>query len=112
LKKYAWFSRRAADGPFPVGELMPNDLGLFDMYGNVAEWCHNQPPAVLPDPSGPALEDREERTRPTNQDRRILRGGAWVFPPESLRSTFGVALPSTEANPTVGFRVARTWPEE
>jgi formylglycine-generating enzyme required for sulfatase activity len=112
LKKYAWFSHRLADGPFPVGRLMPNDLGLFDMYGNVAEWCQDQPRAVRPDPRGPALEDREDPIRPTNRDQRLTRGGAWIFPPELLRSAYGVGLPSTEAIPGVGFRVARTWPEE
>src|SRR5262249_4623921 len=43
LKEYAW-CRTTGDGkgPFPVGQLRPSDLGLFDVYGNVSEWCLDQ----------------------------------------------------------------------
>src|SRR5271166_3968758 len=42
LGKYAWYSQNSQDRAWPCGQLLPNELGLFDMLGNVDEWCHEQ----------------------------------------------------------------------
>src|SRR5262249_37280113 len=46
LPQYAWHSRNAKGRTWPVAQLRPNDLGLFDMLGNVGECCHGEPPAA------------------------------------------------------------------
>jgi formylglycine-generating enzyme required for sulfatase activity len=95
--------------PWPVGQLKPNDLGLFDMLGNVSEWCQG---GSMPYPQGPpeqASEDREDATGVTAGTPRALRGGAFDSPAEELRSAYRFGKPPTAREPTVGFRVARTY---
>ena len=42
LGQYAWYSQNSSEQAWPCGRLKPNDLGLFDMLGNVYEWCQDQ----------------------------------------------------------------------
>ena len=113
LGEYAWFAANSGGRPQPVGRLKPNDLGLFDLYGNVAEWC------LTPD-AGPAADPGERFTDPPLPadlcvvepgQRWVVRGGSWNDGPERLRSASRGTLPVETAGAdgrTVGFRVART----
>jgi formylglycine-generating enzyme required for sulfatase activity len=86
LGPYAWYGPNAQGRLHPVGTKMPNDYGLFDMYGNAAEWCHD---AFAPYPSAKletAIEDHED-LRPVDLSRsRVLRGGAYFSSAGILRS--------------------------
>ena len=42
LGKYAWYSSNSQGSSLAVRQLLPNELGLFDMLGNMYEWCHEQ----------------------------------------------------------------------
>jgi serine/threonine protein kinase/formylglycine-generating enzyme required for sulfatase activity len=110
LGDYAWYMRNATSRAWPVGSKMPNDYGLFDLYGNAWEWCQD---AFVPYPRAEGetpITDGEVKGRLDLSARRVLRGGAFISPAEALRSAsrFGSQphLPLAFA----GLRVARTWP--
>ena len=86
----------------PVSSFRPNPWGLYDMFGNVAEWtadCWNESYAGAPSDGSPwATGDCY---------RRVLRGGSWANHPNELRAAQrGWNSPADRAN-TYGFRIAR-----
>jgi serine/threonine protein kinase/formylglycine-generating enzyme required for sulfatase activity len=112
LAHYAWTFASAEERAWPVGLLKPNDFGLFDIYGNVAEWTHTWADLYSAD-TAQVVEDREEEqaagsTRPED---RISRGGAFDKRAAAARSANRnrVRPGAEDAAPSTGFRVARTW---
>lgn len=95
LSLYAWWANNGGPAQHPVGTKLPNPWGLYDMHGNVFEWCHDE---YLPYPGG--------RISP-GPSRRVLRSGAFYCPSYILRSAcrFESAFP-TSVSRLVGFRVA------
>jgi formylglycine-generating enzyme required for sulfatase activity len=87
LGEYAWIESNANDMPHPVGMKKPNAWGLYDMHGNVAEWCIDQFDAkfygtLSPDKATllPVKMPGERRFH------HLARGGSWIDPPERCRS--------------------------
>jgi eukaryotic-like serine/threonine-protein kinase len=103
LDRYAWYNANSRDRTWPVGLLRPNALGLFDMHGNVWEWCHD----LFDSKNNDAVEAMVE-----NRESRAERGGAWYLEPIFVRSAFrgdGASVP-IHLNAASGFRPARTYP--
>lgn len=88
LKDYAWYRDNSEQKTHPVGQKKPNAWGLYDMHGNVWEWC----------------EDKYDRAG----SYRVLRGGSWGSSPVFLRSAFRISGEPGYRSGHVGFRLLRT----
>jgi formylglycine-generating enzyme required for sulfatase activity len=109
LPRYAWYLPNAKERTWPVGQKRPNDFGLFDMHGNVWQWCQegyfNYPRGF----KGQAVEDKEGNLDIEDRISRVLRGGAFCDPAPDVRCSRRYGdRPSLRLN-TVGVRVVRTY---
>ncbi len=108
LGKYGWYMLNTASISHPVGRLLPNDLGLFDMHGNNFEWCQDAYKARREAGDGKAVEDMEVTGDIRDENTRVLRSGSFSNPAAIERSA--ARLYSVPANRISdhGFRPART----
>ena len=97
---------RKSDNTTPVGVYWPNQFGLYDMHGNVFEWCqdHSHENYDSAPTNGTAWEGSG------NTARRVIRGGSWHSHPLMLRSAFRAAFSPDHRSNNFGFRIARTLP--
>ena len=103
LGDYAWYEKNGENKTHPVGTKEPNGLGIYDLSGNVWEWCldnygsdyYNNSP--LNDPEGPSFGND-----------RILRGGAWNSDAASSRLTNRISGGTNVKWRDYGFRLALT----
>src|SRR5262249_55605586 len=109
LKHYAWYLLNAANRTWPVGRLKPNDLGLFDMLGNVWQWCQDGPIACATSGTRPA-EDKEDIKIFLDGRIRVLRGGSFNNHAMYVRCAFRNWLRPSLRSDSYGLRVARTYP--
>ena len=108
LRLYAWI-RDDANKSRPVGGLRPNEFGLFDMYGNVWEWCQDSLHGYTDDTGAFSTEAFDPAARRVEDRlRRHLRGGGYLNPEPEVNSSNRFDLPPRHSQFDVGFRVART----
>lgn len=110
LPDYAWFTGTTFnEHPRPVGQLKPNNLGLFDTYGNVWEWIQDQWKEYKSDADGPVSVDIEDVALIVSKDHeRLRRGGSYTYEADYLRSAHRSHYIPDERRDSVGFRLART----
>jgi formylglycine-generating enzyme required for sulfatase activity len=101
LGEYGWFGGNSDNRTHPVGQKKPNGFGLFDMHGNVWEWCWDSyaegyySVSPVDNPTGPA---------PASD--RVLRGGGWSTAPRYCRSANRSGLTPGYRSSRLGFRLA------
>jgi formylglycine-generating enzyme required for sulfatase activity len=113
---YAWFGQGSTGTTHPVGGKLPNELGIYDLSGNVYEWCWDW--AVSTIPSGTLIDWTggpigELTASPSTANARVFRGGTCF---ENLPASIGNRAAYTGAdlrspglrNAAVGFRVVRS----
>lgn len=112
LSAYAWTGESALKHPNEVGQLFPNQFGLFDALGNVHEWCQTW---HIPDesPAGTSIVDGDEATG-RSFIARDYRGGSYLDLPSGMieAARFDYAGVMINKFPFLGFRIARTLPDE
>ncbi|RYU59919.1 formylglycine-generating enzyme family protein [Methylolobus aquaticus] len=90
---------RLRGGAMPVKRFPPNRWGLYQMHGNVWEWCADwyglYPEGAVMDPTGPLKGTS-----------RVLRGGSWIDLPRGVRSAYRPAEIPSQRIDKVGFRLA------
>ena len=102
LKEVGWYSENSHGETKSVGRKFPNELGLYDMSGNVWEWCEDQWHGNYNDApdDGSAWVDQEQGSG------RVDRGGSWVFDPQGCRSAYRSLWNPGPRNYALGFRLA------
>jgi len=88
VDEVAWYKDNTGLSSRPVGLKRPNELGIYDLAGNVYEYCTDGHPVEI----------------------RVVRGGGWSSRKESMRASYKNGCRLDEAHAYVGFRVARSGP--
>ena len=99
LGEYAWYYKNTGVETHPVGEKKPNGWGLYDMHGNVWEWCQDWyedcKESPVDDPTGAATGSL-----------RVFRGGGWAGPARGCRSAYRSAYVPGYRLSVLGLRVS------
>jgi formylglycine-generating enzyme required for sulfatase activity len=99
LSEYAWYTDNSGGRTHPVGTKKPNDWGLYDMHGNVWEWCEDwygdYPSGKVTDPAGPSTGSE-----------RVLRGGGWGSDARTCRSATRSGGAPVNRFGIIGFRLS------
>jgi len=103
---YAWYDGNSGGTTHPVGQKKPNTWGLYDMSGNVYEWCQDWYSGAEKYP----LERQTDPTGSTSGSDRVVRGGCWGLNALSCRSALRFWYSPSVRSIFVGFRLVRTIP--
>ena len=93
-----------------MGLLKPNPLGMFDVHGNVSEWCQELYFRQYPTAEGRPVEDKEDLYPLSNTVQRTMRGGNYHWQSSTARSAHRAEITPNARYRLFGFRIARSLP--
>jgi len=105
----AWFNTNSNSQTHTVGSKAPNALGIFDMNGNVSEWCwdwFDSYKNIIT--AHPGVEANNNPKGPTTGTERVRRGGSWNNAVGNVRNVVRSSATPNSANWVIGFRLARS----
>ncbi|MCU0598759.1 MAG: SUMF1/EgtB/PvdO family nonheme iron enzyme [Desulfobacterales bacterium] len=100
---FAWYSANSGMISKPVGQKLPNALGIFDMSGNVYEWCLD-----IYSESAYKKHDKENPVITADGIKRVIRGGSWSNSPHELRCAYRASVNQEFKGNYIGFRLVMT----
>jgi eukaryotic-like serine/threonine-protein kinase len=108
LPKYAWYNNDSDDKTWPAGRKMPNDMGFFDLLGNVWTWSQDEYKPYSTATADQIIDDHEGDLIISPTVSRVLRGGSFNYEAKYLRSAYRYNYTPGNRNQHYGFRVVRT----
>lgn len=99
LEEVAWYYSNSGSKTHPVAQKKSNELGLYDMSGNVWEWCSDWYGSY----SSSSVSDPIGATSGSN---RVRRGGSWYYDASYCRVVYRFNYSPSFRNPDIGFRLA------
>ena len=106
LDEVAWYKENSGRKTHPVGQKKPNGFGLYDMSGNVWEWCWDWFDSKVYQ-SRPVTdgEPTSDPRGPTSGSYRVVRGGYWGNNPSFMQASFRFNYSPTYRSSYIGFRL-------
>ena len=109
LDAYARYQANSKEHAWRCGSLFPNDLGLFDMLGNMYEWCQDSVNASKPAKKGIYNDSINISESIVEKKPRLLRGVSFAYPPALVRSANRGGVAPANRSSNNGFRPSRTY---
>jgi len=101
-----WFEGNSGDEMHPVAQKRPNKLGLYDMLGNVQEWCDGWRPSSMANVERMLKDGWKQPPADIEFPHRPIRGGHYYAPEDECRPCWRACSFSDQSHKNVGFRVA------